>query len=191
MKRVLAAGFVLAVLAALAMWIGQMFNISMGNTIFGVAIGALLALVPGVSPGKKIIGFLIGIFVTLIMFAFQAQFLPLTKDGATIGAFLTVLVLTIISALLHNKIPFWTIVAGIAAIGGAYGTQFLAAPQNFKTESIAALGGVLFVSALGFLGATLAELIPGADGEGPALEESSIDTPDDNAGADILTSTKG
>lgn len=199
MRRVLVAGFVLAVLAALALWVGNQFSIALGSTIFGVALGAVLALVPNLSPGKKIGGYLIGLVITFVMFAVQALFLPLASIGSIVGAFITVLVITIVAALLHSKIPFWTFLLGVAALGGAYGTQFLAAPQNFATEGIAAFGSILFISALGFLGAVIAELIPSSDENEAALEQSasskatssSDSTPEGNAGADILTSTKG
>ena len=191
MRRVLAGGFVLAILAAVAMWIGNQFNISMGQTVFGIAIGATLALVPDVSPVKKIVGFLIGMVLTLVAFAVQALFFPLTSVGFAVGAFLAVILVTIVAALLHNKIPFWTFVLGVAALGGAYGTQFLASPQNLATEGVAAFGSILFVSALGFLGAVIAELVPSSADDEPALEDSSKSTSADNAGADILTSTKG
>lgn len=191
MRRVLVGGFVLSVLAALAMWISSAFSISMGSAIFGIALGAVLALAPGTSVGKKLLGFLIGIVVTFVMFAVQALFLPLATPGSVVGAFLTILVITIIAALLHSKVPFWTFLVGVAAFGGAYGTQFLAAPQNLPTEGVAAFGSILFVTMLGFLGAIIAELVPSSDDKEPALEESSNSASAVNAGADILSGTKG
>lgn len=191
MRRVLVAGVLLAFLAALAIWIGSLFNISMGSTLFGVAIGAVLALVPGFSPVTKIIGFVVGFVVAFAMYAVQALFLPLATIGSVVGVFLTVIILTIIAALAHSKLPFWSLLLGAAGIAGAYGAQFLAAPQNLAIEGVAAAGSGLFLAALGYLGTTLAELVPSSDDEAvPAITESAAPE-ENNAGADILSSTKG
>lgn len=190
MRRVLVSGVLLAFLAALAIWIGTLFDISMGSTLFGVAIGAVLALVPGFTPVTKIIGFIVGFIVTFAMYAVQALFLPLSTIGSVVGAFITVIILTIIAALVHRKLPFWSMLLGAAGIAGAYGAQFLAAPQNLAIEGVAAAGSGLFLAALGFLGTSIAELVPSSEDEDvPAISKSP--TPDDNAGADILSSTKG
>lgn len=193
MRRVLLGGIVLAFLAAIAMWIGQKFGVGMGQTVFGISIGAALALIPGHSVGSKIGGFLIGAILTLVAFGIQALFFPLTDTGFAIGAFLAMILVTIAATLSHKYIKFYSFLLGVAALGGAYGTQFLASPQNLQTQGIAALGSVLFVSAIGFLGATLADLLPASelrDNEDEVTSKSKT-TPEGNAGADILTSTKG
>lgn len=188
MRRVLVAGFVLAVLAAVSVWIGNLFSIGLGSTLFAGTIGAVLGLVKSHTPIIKIVSFLIGFVVAWALYGVQALLLPLTSTGEMVGVFLTIAVVTIIAALAHSKLPFWAMLLGVAAMAGAYGTSFLSAPQNFISQSVAAAGATLFVAALGMIAAALTELVPSSsDPDEPALQSSDTD----NAGADILTSTKG
>lgn len=165
MKRVLVSGVALAVLAAIAVLIGASLNIALGSTLFAGAIGAVLGLVPDRSPLARIGGFLIGFVIAWVMYGIQAQFLPQINVSNAIMTLVTIIIVTIIAALAHNKIPFWSFLLGAAAISGAYGVQFGSSPELFLTQSVAAAGGVLFVAALGMVAAMLAEMIQSESSE--------------------------
>ncbi len=165
MRRTLLCGLLLAVLAAVTVFVTAWLGFGLGVIAFGAAIGGVLGLVRTHSPLARLAAFLIGFVITWAMFGVQAQFLPQVTASLAICVFVGLALISIIAALSHARLPFWGFLLGAAAIAGAYGVQFQLAPQNFIADSIATVGAVLLPIALGLLATLVIEAVPEEAGQ--------------------------
>ena len=89
MKRTVFGGLALAVVAALAVYLGDALNLGLPNPLLGVAVGGVLALAPGGHKLGRLAGFLVGVILALVGFGINAQFMPSNSTGVAITAALT------------------------------------------------------------------------------------------------------
>src|SRR5438552_14578923 len=156
MKRLFAAGALLAVLAFLLIAFGDALGLDLSlYALFGLAIGVVLAALPGGTPITRVVGFLFGFAVAWVGYALRAGFLPDAAIGRAIGAVIVVIVLTTVAALLRSRVLFACEFLGAAALAGAYETTFNSFPTEFLSQSVVAATTILLASALGFLATTL------------------------------------
>ena len=159
MRRGLIVGLVLAVFAALIIWLGELLGLDLQHVaLLGAALGGVLGLVPHQPPLGKLGGFLVGFVAAWIGFALRAAVLPDSASGRAVAAFLVVAVIGIACAISAGNLPLWSGLVGAAAIVGAYEETYTNAPSQFLAESPAAGTTVLFAVALGYLAASLLPL---------------------------------
>ncbi|MEI6624356.1 MAG: hypothetical protein WCP28_20890 [Actinomycetes bacterium] len=164
MKKNVVGGVLLAVLAALALWIGSALKLPFEAIVFTAGVGLVLGIVKVGSPIARVFSFLIGFVLAWVFFALQAAFLPQVLLSQIVSAVVVILLVTLLAVLTKSKMPLWASILGAATMVGAYQTAFGIAPQNFLSESIPAAGSALFGVALGLVVAGLVELIaPDAD----------------------------
>jgi hypothetical protein len=152
MRRTLLVGGVLAVSAFLVVVLSNLFDLELDSvTLLGVALGAVVALVPDRSPWMRLGGFVAGIVVAWIGFFIRAALLPDTATGRALTVGLVILLCAVIAAASMERLPLWTLLVGAAALSGAYEYTYAAAPPEIASTSVTAVTSLLVASAVGFL----------------------------------------
>ena len=152
MRKSLLAGGAFAVAAAVAVWLGEFFGLELDSfALLGVALGAVVALVPDGRPGVRLAGFGCGLVVTLIGYAVRAALLPDTTSGRAIAAFIMIALCVLVVAASIGRIPLWSTLLGAGAMFGAYEEIYAAAPPEFTSSSVSTLTSLVFTAGLGFL----------------------------------------
>jgi len=175
MVRTLVAGLFVAVAAALVLLIGGPVGLNAGVAVVGVALGAVLALVPYRGPFWRIGAWAVGFIFTWISYAISALLFPSNNTGMAVGAFLGLIMVTVVAGLTRERLPLWCGLVGTATFVGAYYSAFNAAPYLFKTESITYLVAAFATTMVGFLAAALADLIFASRGDSFEDETVEID----------------
>jgi hypothetical protein len=158
MRKRLVVGLLLAVFAALIIWLGQLLGLDLDHVaLAGAAIGGVLGLVPSPTLGK-LAGFGLGFVVAWLGFALRAAVLPDSAGGRAAAAFIVVAVIAVVCAVSAERLPLWSGLLGAAAIVAAYEETYTNAPSQFVSESPTAGTTMLFAVALGFLAASLLPL---------------------------------
>jgi|tagenome__1003787_1003787.scaffolds.fasta_scaffold20669436_2 hypothetical protein len=157
MRTSLLAGGIVVVTAVLAVLLGTPFGLELDSyALIGVAMGAVVALVPDGRPGLRLAGFAGGVLVTWISYLVRAALLPDTVGGRAAATFLVLALCVVIATAARGRIPLWSTLAGAATFFGAYEAAFAAAPPEVATTSLTALTAVALTGALGFLAASFA-----------------------------------
>jgi hypothetical protein len=152
MRRTLLVGGVLAVAAFLVVILSNLFDLDLDSvTLAGVALGAVVALVPDRSPLMRLAGLVAGIVVAWIGFFVRAALLPDTATGRAVTVALVVLLCTAIAAVSFDRLPLWSLLVGAAAMSGAYEYTYAAAPPEIATTSVITLTALLVTVGVGFL----------------------------------------
>ncbi len=152
MRRTLLVGGVLAVSAFLVVVLSNLFDLELDSvTLLGVALGAVVALVPDRSRWMRLGGVVAGIVVAWIGFFIRAALLPDTATGRALTVGLVILLCAVIAAASMERLPLWTLLVGAAALSGAYEYTYAAAPPEIASTSVTAVTSLLVASAVGFL----------------------------------------
>ena len=184
MRRTMLVGAVLAVVAFLVVIVSNWLDLELDSVaMVGIALGAVVALVPDRSPLMRLAGFAAGVVLAWIGFVVRAALLPDAASGRALTIGLVILLCTAVAALSAARVPLWSTLVGAAAMSGAYEYTFAAAQPEVATTSVTALTALVLTSAVGFLlGALLA---PGTSAEGtlrpgPRPKAPRADDNDDN-----------
>src|SRR6478735_3271888 len=154
MRTSLLAGGIVVVTAVLAVLLGAPFGLELDSyALIGVAMGAVVALVPDGRPGLRLAGFFAGVLVAWVGYLVRAALLPDTTAGRAAATFLVLAFCAVIAAVAAGRVPVWSTFAGAATMFGAYEATFAAAPPEVTTTSITALTAVALTAAIGFLAA--------------------------------------
>jgi hypothetical protein len=181
MRTSLLAGGIVVLTAVLAVLLGAPFGLELDSyALIGVAMGAVVALVPDGRPGLRLTGFASGVLVTWIGYLVRAALLPDTVGGRAAATFLVLALCVAIAAATRGRVPVWSTFAGAATFFGAYEAAFVAAPPEVATTSLTALTAVALTGALGFLAASfvapVAAPVPGPVArEEIATEDEDLD----------------
>jgi hypothetical protein len=159
MKRTVIGGLALAVVAALAVYLGDALNLGLPNPLLGVAVGGVLALAPGGRKLGRLAGFLVGVLLALVGYAVNAGFMPSASSGVAITAALTLALATAAAALSFGRMPLWSVLLGVAGFVGAYDYIFNDNVPEFLTTSVQTLGRFLVVFGIGYLTAAVIDLL--------------------------------
>lgn len=178
--RILTAGGLLAVTAALLVDHGDRFGLALTHSaLLGLALGSVLGLVPAASPAGRIGGFATGFFAAWIGYAARAGYLPDIPLGRAIAAFAVIAIVTGVAAATNGRVPLWAGLLGVGAIVGSYETAFATMPTAFLTESVTAATTVALAVAVGFLVTTLLSTLSPVeqDADFPPAESAVSGTP--------------
>ena len=154
MLRSLLSVVVLAFCAAFVLLIGGGSELE-HVALLGAVLGGVIGLVPHDPPLGKLGGFALGFVTTWAFFGIRAALLPDTTMGRAVAAFLVVLIAGVGVAISNGRVPFWSVLVGVAAMSGAYETSFTDSPPQFMTTSPLAATSVLLAAGFGFLGAVI------------------------------------
>jgi hypothetical protein len=167
MRKSLLSGCLLAVFAALIVWLGQLLGLDLQHVaLLGAALGGVLGLVPHQHGWGKLGGFAVGFVVAWLGFALRAAVLPDAASGRAVAAFLVILVCVVASAASRERLPLWSTLIGAVAIVAAYEESYTNSPSDFLNDSPAAATTVLLAAAMGYLAiAVLGESLAAARDE--------------------------
>jgi hypothetical protein len=155
-RSAVVVGVVLTVLGALVVDHGARVGpqlIHLGE--MGLAVGAILGLVPDRTPAARAGAFVVGFVAAWGGFAFRAGLLPdipLGRAFATAAVLAAVTVATLVS---FGRLPLWTGLLGVAAFSGGYETTFSTNPAGFVGDSMTAATTLALAVGLGFFAVTL------------------------------------
>jgi hypothetical protein len=155
MSRTVIRGAVIALVAALVAVTGNAVGI---DTVWPVLLAAAIGLSATALFAGRVVAFVVGVALSWLMLALRAALLPdlaVSQAAVLVGG---VVLLTAMAALSAERAPLWAGLAGFAAFSAYYEPIFAANPTRFLAESTVALVTVLLATAVGFLGAMLAEL---------------------------------
>lgn len=179
MRKNLLVGLVLAVTAVVVVFVSDWFDLKLESVaLLGVAIGAVIALVPDRSPFMRLAAFGIGAVLTLVCYVLRAGVLPDSTGGFAVFAGLTVVLVTLVAAGSGGRLPLWAGLAGAAAFAGSFDFTYVDAPPEVATTSVSALTALIITVALGFFAALAVVLDPPASSKRRtrSTEESPEDT---------------
>ena len=152
MRKTIFAGLLLALAAALVMWLSAIYDLELDSVVLlGAAVGAVVALVPDRTPLFRFLGFAAGFLAAWVGFLVRAAVLPDTAGGRALAVGLILLLCVAIFAASVGRLPLWSTLLGAAAMSGGYEYTYAAAPPEFATTSVSAVTSLLFCVAVGYL----------------------------------------
>ena len=161
MRRTLLVGAVLTVAAALVVVLSDLLDLKLESAaLLGVAIGAVVALVPDRSPLMRLVGFLAGFGLAWVGYLLRAGIFPDTTGGLAVAVTLVLGLCVAVASGSLGRIPLWAPFLGAAAMVGAYEYTFAAAMPEVMTTSPSAATSFLLTAGVGF---TLVSLLAPRD----------------------------
>jgi hypothetical protein len=154
----LIAGVLLAVLGGLVIDHGDQFGLQlvhMGE--MGLAVGAVLGLVPDRAPGWRAGSFAVGFVAAWGGYAIRAGLMPDIPLGRAIATVIVLVAVTLVTTVSFGRLPLWAGLLGVAAFSGGYETTYSANPSGFVQDSLTDATTIALAVALGFLAATLVD----------------------------------
>jgi hypothetical protein len=108
MRKTIFAGLVLALAAALVMWLSAAFDLELESVVLlGAAVGAVVALVPDRSPLVRFLGFVAGFLVAWVGYFVRAGLLPDTASGRAVSVGIVLLLCTAVVAVSAGRVPLF------------------------------------------------------------------------------------
>ncbi len=151
MPRTLISGLLLAAAAFVTVLLGAWLDLELDATaLLGVAAGAVVALVPDGSAGRRLAGFALGVAVTLVGYFVRAAVLPDTDGGRAVFTGLVVLACVVLAAATLGRVALWSVLLGAVAFAGAFEAAYDAAPPRVLQNSMDSLTALALCVAVGF-----------------------------------------
>lgn len=171
MRTTWLVGGILIVATVVVVAVSAWFDLELESTaLLGVAVGAVVALVPDRPPAMRLLGFLAGFAAAWVGYLVRAGFLPESIPGRSVGLGLIVLLCVLVAGLSPGRIPLWAALLGAAGMVGAYEAAFTAAPPEVVSTSFSTATALLMTAAVGFLAASA---LPVGDDARPAVRRPS------------------
>lgn len=155
--------------------------------VLGIALGAVLGLVPHSTPLLRVAGFAAGFAAAWVGYLVRAGMLPDTDFGRGVAAVLVLSVVTAVATASADRVPLWAGLAGIAAMVGAYEAAYAATPSDALSGSYVAASSVLLAVVVGFVVTNLLVSLPTDTGRTPA--HAAGDTSTDEQDVSFLEHT--
>ncbi len=191
MRKTIFAGLILALAAALVMWLSAVFDLELESVVLlGAAVGAVVALVPDRGLLVRFLGFTAGFVAAWIGFFVRAAYLPDTAGGRAVAVGLVLLLCVAAVALSRGRLPLWSTLLGTAAMGGGYEYTYAAAPPEVATTSVSAATSLLFCIAVGFLVAATVAPPTGPTAALPPRPRKSDENLDNTSFDELMEKTK-
>ena len=167
MGKIFISGLLVIVAGFIAILLDSLVGLGLGSVLLGIAVGGILGLSSDGSPIGRLGAFVVGFVVALVGYLVRILFLNDSVAGQMLYILLVVGLVTLVSALTRNRLPFVAGLLGVVAVVGAYEFAFVSAPQNVQTELFEYSARVLVPVALGYL---LALFAPIGDDNPPASQ---------------------
>lgn len=191
MRKTLLVGVVLTVTAVLVVVLSDMFDLKLDAvTLLGVALGAVVALVPDRTPAMRLAGFAVGFVAVWVAYLLRAGMLPDSTGGRAFAAALVMVICVAVAALSMGRVPLWASLLGAAALTGAYEYTYTLAPAEVTGTSMTAATSLLMTAAFGFL--VVALVAPGSAAEptAPHTARPKADDGEHHALDDMMETSK-
>jgi hypothetical protein len=150
--RFLLAGLLLTVFAVVLYLLpGVVGNQAVSYTVFGLAMGAIVGLLPNADPITKLMGFLLGLLLADATYLVRGGLLPYTKASNVIIVPLMLLVITGITALFRSTTWFVCMLLGAGTLYGLVEVEFQLAPSSYLATSTLALVSIFLSFGIGYM----------------------------------------
>jgi hypothetical protein len=157
MRKTLLVGLVLGLAAVLVVVLNDLLDLELESMVlFGIALGAVVALVPDGSLVKRGAGFAFGVVVALCGYFLRAGLMPDSTSGRAVEVALVVLLCTAFAAASRGNFSLWSTLLGAAAMAGAYEYTYTAAPPEIVSTSVSTVTSLFITVAVGFVVAAVA-----------------------------------
>jgi hypothetical protein len=157
MRKTLLVGAVLALATVLVVVLNDLLDLELDSVVlFGIAMGAVVALVPDGSLIERGAGFAAGVVVALGAYFFRAGLMPDSTSGQAVEVAVVVLVCTLFAVVSHGHVALWSTLLGAAAMTGAYEYTYNAAPPEVVSTSVSTVTSLFITVAVGFVVAAVA-----------------------------------
>jgi len=154
----LVVGVLLTVLGALVIDHGDRVGLQLIHLgEMGLALGAVLGLVPDRAPAWRAAGFAVGFVAAWGGFALRAGVLPDIPLGRAIATVAVLGVVTVVTVASVGRLPLWAGLLGVAAFSGGYETTFSTNPAGFVSDSMTDATTIALAVGLGFFAVTLVD----------------------------------
>lgn len=192
MRRNLLVGVVLMVSAVVVVVVSDLFDLKLDSAaLLGLAVGAVVALVPDGSPALRLGGFVTGIVAAWIGYLLRAGFLPDSVAGRAVAVVVVLAVCVAVAAATAGRVPLWSALLGAAAMVGAFEYPYSAAPPEVMSTSLSAVTALLMTSAVGFLAAAIfAPRDPSADASADPAAPARPTSDDSTSFDDMMEKSK-
>ncbi|MFP5253863.1 MAG: hypothetical protein ACLGH4_08700 [Actinomycetes bacterium] len=178
MRRTLLVGAVLTVAATLVVLLSDLLDLKLESAaLLGVALGAVVALVPDRSPIMRLVGFLAGLVLAWIGYVLRAGVLPDSTGGRAVTVALVLGLCVVVAVGSLGRIPLWATFLGAGAMAGAYEYTFAAAPPEVMSTSMSTATSLLMTAAVGF---TLVSMLAPRQSGAPAARRGHVSEPRHN-----------
>lgn len=163
MTHTLIRGGLLAVTAFLTLLLGEAWGFELTHvTLLGLALGAIVAIVDEGSFVGRVAALLVGVAIAWAGYGLRAGFLPDSDLGRAVAVALVIAVATAVAVASFGRLPLWAVLAGMAALAGAYEAAFAANTPLFASESVTAVTSVVLTLVVGLVAASAVTPAQGA-----------------------------
>lgn len=189
MRKTLLAGVLLAVATGLTVLVGEALALEVeAVALLGVAVGAVVGLVPDHTASRRLAAFGLGVFAAYVGYLVRAAATPDTSAGRAVAASFIVLLCVGVFAISGGRLPLWSALLGSASLAGAYEFTYAQAPTRVLDTSVSSLTALLLCVAIGFLVAMIAQPTSGRENStdpsrehpSPHASDSEQETPFDD-----------
>lgn len=157
--------------------------------LLGVAVGAIVALVPDRTAAGRLVGFLAGFVAAWAGYLARAALLPDSLGGRILAAVLVLGICVVVAGAAYRFVPLWAPLLGVATLIGGYEQLYSAAPPEVVSTSMSTATSLLMASAVGFLVAGL--VLPARrDERRPAGRAAAQPTGDNHSLNDMMEKSK-
>lgn len=185
MRRTIFAGLILAAATVVTILLGAALDLQIESVaLLGLLTGAIAALVPDASAGRRLGAFALGFVAAVVGYFFRAALMPDTSAGRAIAAGFVVLVCVGVVALAMGRLPLWAVLLGAASHVGAYEFTYAEAPPRVVDTTLSTSTALLLCVTVGFL---VASLVGSAE---RATEDTGVVPEDTTAFDDMMETVK-
>ena len=182
MRRTLLCGLPLVAAAFLIVLLSSWLDLELDATVLlGVSAGAVVALVPDATVGRRLAGFALGAVVAVLGYYFRAALAPDTATGRALFTALVVALCVGVVLVSVGRLPLWSTLLGAGTLAGAFETTYSSAPPRVVDLSIGTGTTLALCVAVGFVaagigGAVREERTPRHAGTEPAPIDEQRET---------------
>lgn len=152
MRRTLLAGLLLVVATGLTVLVGEALDLEVeAVALLGVAVGAVVALVPDQTASRRLAAFALGVLAAYVGYLVRAAVTPDTSAGRAVAASFIVLLCVGVFAISGGRLPLWSALLGSASLAGAYEFTYTQAATRVLDTSVSSATALLLCVAVGFL----------------------------------------
>jgi hypothetical protein len=153
---VLIGGLVLAVFAMGAYMLqDQLGTPAIAYAVFGLAIGAVVGMLPDADPVARLMGFILGLLLAFASYVVRGGYLPYTKWWSAAVVLVLLAIITGIAVLFRSATWFASMLLGAGILYGMVELQFQAAPSAYFDSLALAFLSLLFSFGLGYFVTTV------------------------------------
>ena len=157
MRRTLLGGLLLVAAAFFTVLVGGWLDLEVDAVaVLGVGAGAVVALVPDATVGRRLGGFALGVVGAVLGYYVRAALTPDTSMGRAVFAALVVALCVVVAVASVGRLPLWSALLGAATFAGSFEATYSSAPPRVVDLSIGALTTLGLCVAVGFVAAGLA-----------------------------------